>query len=153
VTATAPAPKGELLLAAIAQRSAVEVGTLLQAAESNPSRESLVDLGERIAFRKHPRPLLLDAVVAGRRDPALAGHLREQVEERHTRFAGLVDAGKAEAVIDDDLDTDTVTRFCLTLALGSLVVGTLELPEPNRDHWVALIERLIGALAPTEETS
>jgi AcrR family transcriptional regulator len=145
--------KAELLLAAIANRSAVEVGTLLQAAESNPSRDSLVDLGERIAFRKHSRPLLLDAVVAARRDPALAGHLRKQIEERHTRFADLVDAGKGQHVIDENLDTDTVTRFCLTLAFGSIVVGTLGLPEPDRDQWVALIERLIDALAPTEETS
>jgi AcrR family transcriptional regulator len=145
--------KAELLLAAIATRSAIEVGTLLQAAETNPSRDALVDLGTRMAFRKHDRPLLLDAVVASRRDPALAEHLRDLLMGRHRRFGHLVDVGKAEGVIDESLDTDTLTRFCLALAFGSIVIGSLGLPEPDHDHWVALIERLIDALAPTEETS
>jgi AcrR family transcriptional regulator len=145
--------KAELLLAAIATSSTIEVGTLLQAAESNPSRDALVDLGTRMAFREHDRPLLLDAVVASRRDPALAEHLRELITGRHRRFAHLADAGKAEGVIDPELDTDTLTRFCLTLAFGSIVIGSLGLREPDHDHWVALIERLIDALAPTEETS
>jgi AcrR family transcriptional regulator len=145
--------KAELLLAAIAARSAIEVGTLLQAAEENPSHDALVDLGTRMAFRQHDRPLLLDAVVASRRDPALAEHLREIITARHRRFGHLADAGKAEGVIDAELDTDTLTRFCLTLAFGSIVIGSLGLAEPDHDHWVALIERLIDALGPTEETS
>jgi AcrR family transcriptional regulator len=145
--------KAELLLAAIATRSAIEVGTLLQAVETNPSRAALVDLGTRMAFREHDRPLLLDAVVASRRDPALADHLRESVEARHRRFADLVEAGKAEHVIDPTLDTDALTRFCMTLALGSLVNRSLGLSDPEPEPWVALIERLIDALAPTEETS
>lgn len=145
--------KAELLLAAIANRSAIEVGTLLEAAESNPSRAAVVDLGTRMAFRTHDRPLLLDAVVASRRDPALADHLREILGTRHGRFAALVDAGKAEHVIADELDTDTLTRFCLSLAFGSIVMGSLGLPAPEHDQWVALIERLVDALAPTEETS
>jgi AcrR family transcriptional regulator len=145
--------KSELLLAAIAARSAQEVGSLLEAVESNPTRDSIVDLGTRMAFRTHDRPLLLDAVVAARRDPALAEHLRDTLDSRHHRFAGLVDMGKAEGVIDEDLDTATLTRFCLSLAFGSIVMGSLGLPAPDHDQWVALIERLVDALAPTEEQS
>jgi hypothetical protein len=104
-----------------------------------------------MAFRTHDRPLLLDAVVAARRDPALADLLRDAVEARHRRFGALVDAGKAEQVIDEALDTDTLTRFCLSLAFGSIVMGSLGLPAPDHDQWVALIERLVDALAPTEE--
>jgi AcrR family transcriptional regulator len=144
--------KRELLLAAIADRSAAEVETLLQAAGSTPPRDLLAALGSRMAFRDDDRPLLLDAVVASERDPELAALLRDALAQRHTRIAGLVDDGKADHTIDAAIETDVLTRFCLTLALGSLVVRALALPQPDPDHWAALIERLLDSVAPMEGT-
>ncbi len=141
--------KSELLLAAIAGKSAAEVETLLEATGSRP-RDVFAELGSRIAFRKHERPLLIDAVVASQRDPALAVLLRDKLGERHAQFAALVERGKADDTIDPTLDTDALTRFCLTLALGSLVVRTLELPQADPDDWGALIDRLLDALSPSD---
>jgi AcrR family transcriptional regulator len=143
--------KSELLLAAIASRSATEVGTLLESSGS-PPRDLLAALGSRMAFAEHDRPLLLDAVVASERDPALAALLQELLGQRHTRFADLIERGKSDDAIDSTIDTDTLTRFCMTLALGSLVVRALELPQPDPNDWSALIERLLDAVSPTEET-
>lgn len=143
--------KRELLLAAIADRSAAEVGTLLQAAGSTPPRDLLAALGSRMAFRENDRPLLLDAVVASERDPVLAALLRDALAERHARIAGLVEHGKSDHTIDRAIDTDVLTRFCMTLALGSLVVRALALPQPDPNHWASLIERLLDAAAPAEE--
>ena len=143
--------KRELLLAAIAHRSAAEVETLLHAAETTPPRDLLAALGSRVAFRDDDRPLLLDAVVASERDPALAALLRDALGERHARIAGLVDQGKSDHTIDEAIDTDVLTRFCLTVALGSLVVRALALPQPDPDHWASLIERLLDAAAPAED--
>jgi len=145
--------KAELLLAAIAQSSSAEVETLLQAGATGHSRDALAELGSRMVFREHDRPLLLDAVVAARRDPALAEHLRELLAQRHDRFADLVELGKTERAIDPALDTDALTRFCLTLALGSLVVRTLALPQPDSDQWDAIVGRLLDALPPDQETT
>jgi len=147
--------KRELLLAAIVSRTTAEVETLLQAAESTstPPRDLLAALGSRIALRAEDRPLLLDAVVASERDPALADQLRDLLQRRHTRIAGLVDDGKADHTIDPAIDTDVLTRFCLTLAFGSLVVRAAGLPQPDPDHWAALIERLLDSVAPAEEPS
>ena len=145
--------KSELLLAAIAGKSAAEVESLLEAPAGRPSRDLFAELGARMAFREHERPLLIEAVVASQRDPALAGLLREQLGRRHGQFAALIERGKTDDTIDPSLDTDALTRFCLTLALGSLVVRTLELPQPEPDNWGALIERLLDALAPSEETT
>jgi AcrR family transcriptional regulator len=145
--------KRELLLAAIASRTTAEVEKLLQAAESTPPRDLLAALGSHIAFREDDRPLLLDAVVASERDPALAELLRDLLGRRHARIAGLVDNGKADHTIDPAINTDVLTRFCLTLALGSLVVRALALPQPDPDHWAALIERLLDSVAPAEEPS
>jgi AcrR family transcriptional regulator len=145
--------KRELLLAAIADRSAAEVETLLHAAGNTPPRDLLAALGSRMAFRETDRPLLLDAVVASERDPALAELLRDSLGQRHARIAGLVDDGKADHTIDPGINTDVLTRFCLTLALGSLVIRALALPQPDPDHWASLIERLLDSVAPAEDPS
>ena len=144
--------KRELLLAAIAARSAAEVGALLHAAGSAPPRDLLAALGSRMAFREDDRPLLLDAVVASERDPVLAELLRDSLAARHSRIAALMDDGKADGTIDADIDTDVLTRFCMTLALGSFVVRALALPQPDPDHWASLIERLLDAAGPTKES-
>lgn len=144
--------KRELLLAAIADRSAAEVGTLLEASDGTPPRELLAAFGLRMAFREHDRPLLLDAVVASERDPQLATLLRDLIEQRHTHFAGLINHGKSDLTFDPAIDTDVLTRFCMTLALGSLVVRALALPQPDPNEWAALIERLLDSVAPAEAT-
>lgn len=145
--------KSELLLAAITGKSAAEVESLLEAPTDRAPRDLLAELGSRMAFREHERPMLIEAAVASQRDPALATQIREQLGRRHGQFAALVERGKADDTIDPSLDTDSLTRFCLTLALGSLVVRTLELPLPDPDNWSALIERLLDALAPPEEST
>jgi AcrR family transcriptional regulator len=143
--------KRELLLAAIASRFESEVETMFHAAEHTPPRDLLAVLGARIAFRDDDRPLLLDAVVAGERDEALRTLLQDAVSQRHDNIARLVGHGKADGTIDDALDTDVLTRFCLTVAMGSLVVRALHLPTPDPDQWTGLIERLLEAAGPTEE--
>jgi AcrR family transcriptional regulator len=143
--------KQELLLAAIASRFESEVETMFDAAETTPPRDLLAVLGARVAFRDDDRPLLLDAVVAGERDDALRTLLQDAVSQRHDNIARLVDRGKADGTIDDALDTDVLTRFCLTVAMGSLVVRALHLPTPDPDQWTGLIRRLLEAAGPTEE--
>jgi AcrR family transcriptional regulator len=143
--------KQELLLAAIASRFESEVETMFEAAEHTPPRDLLAVLGARIAFRDDDRPLLLDAVVAGERDEALRELLQGAVSQRHGNIARLVDHGKADGTIDDALDTDVLTRFCLTVAMGSLVVRALHLPTPDPDQWTGLIQRLLEAAGPRKE--
>src|SRR3954454_3607084 len=145
--------KAELLLAAIAAGSAAEVETLLDAGSPRSPRELLATLGTRMAFREHERPLLLDAVVASRRDPELAALLRDALAQRHARFGALIARGQNEDAIDPEIEVDTLTRFCITLALGSLVVRALDLEQPNPDSCQALIDRLLDAISPEEHPS
>lgn len=142
--------KAELLLAAIGAGSAEEVRTLLEAAADLPARAVLEALGSRMAAPQHVRPLLLDAVVASTRDPELATLLRDLVDHRHAQFAGIVERGRADGTLDPDLSSSAIARFCMTLALGSLVTRALDLDAPDPAEWDALVARLLDALTPPE---
>ena len=63
----------------------------------------------------------------------------------------LVDRARAEGAIDSGTDAETLAYFCTTLAMGALVMRTLEHAPPNQDDWQALIHRLVDALAPQQE--
>lgn len=95
------------------------------------------------------RALLLEAFVAARRDPELAGALRRHLDERAHKLAALVEAAKADGRIDAAFDTDAVVRFCHAVGLGFLLVDAVQLDLPAAEPWEALIARLVGSLAPT----
>ena len=63
----------------------------------------------------------------------------------------LVDRARADGAIDSGTDAETFACFCTTLAMGALVMRTLEHAPPNQDDWQALIHRLLDALAPQQE--
>ena len=144
--------KAELLLAAIAAGSAAEVESLLEAGSELSSREVLAALGRRIQQPTGDRPLLLDAVVASRRDGELAQLVRDALARRSERFAALVERGQAAGDVDPDLSVDALTRFCLTLALGSVVARELDLPPIDPNDWDTLLGRLLDAVSPESTT-
>ena len=63
----------------------------------------------------------------------------------------LIDRARAEGAIDPGTDAETVAYYCTTLAMGALVMRTLEHAPPDQDDWQALIHRLVDALAPQQE--
>lgn len=140
--------KAELLLAAMAAGSAAEVESLLEAGSELSSREVLAALGHRMQQPTGDRPLIVDAVVASRRDPQLAELVRTALARRGDRFAALVERGQADGDVDPDLSVDALTRFCLTLALGSVVARELDLPPIDPNAWDTLLERLLDAVSP-----
>ena len=144
--------KADLLFDAITSRAGVEVDALLEQAAGIDPRTALESLGG-VLLHRAPRQqsLLLDAVVAARRDDELAYLLRDRLAERESHLAGLVERAKHEHEIDTDLDTDALTRFCITLAMGALVLRALRVAPPEQSDWQALIHRLLDAIAPTEE--
>jgi AcrR family transcriptional regulator len=140
--------KSELLTEAIGQRTAHELGDLLRSAGDRSTVELLGLLADRLLRRDGDRPLILEAVVASARDPELAATLRAGIADRHERFGALVERAKERGEIDPAVDTQTMARFCVMLAFGSTVLRTVDVDAGNRDAWHALIERLLGALAP-----
>jgi AcrR family transcriptional regulator len=139
--------KSELLFDAIGERADRELELMLAEAQQREVRELLELLGDRLVRPREDVPLLIDAVAAARRDDELAGALRERLDARERVIAGLVDRAKRDRAIDEALDTDTFARFCLTLAMGALVMRTLHTAPPDGDAWHALISRLLDAVS------
>ena len=140
--------KDELLFAAIGARADVEMDAMLEDARRGNVRELLAALGDRLVQPRPQPPLLVDAIAAARRDDQLAGALRHRLDTREGAIVELVEHAKRRRLIDDAVDADVFARFCMTLAMGALVMRALDVSPPDGDAWHALITRLLDALSP-----
>jgi AcrR family transcriptional regulator len=144
--------KAELLFDAIGALASAEVDALLAQASGREVPDVLEHLGSLLTSRRGNRPsLLLDAIVAARRDPDLAELMRARVGSREKQLHELFDRARAEGTIDPRTDTEALAYYCTTVAMGALVMRTLELAPPNQDDWQQLIHRLVESLAPRQE--
>lgn len=143
--------KAELLLEAIRHLSEPELDALVASIASGTSGlDAIVMMGSELATRDaaQEEALLLEALVAVRRDPDVRDAMRGLVEQRETLFGALVEHARAQGDVDDSVDTDTVTRFSFALAFGFLLFEALELPHPDPASWSALLQRLVDSLRP-----
>jgi AcrR family transcriptional regulator len=162
--------KAELLLAAIGDRSSDELEQLFAehrfsgkgAIEGVPKgsvTDILTTVGSHLVAEAtgSDDALLLEAFVAARRDPEVATLLSGLLEERAAKLAELIGAAKATGAVDDDLDTESIVRFCHAVGFGFLMFRAVDLPLPAPQPWEALITRLVDALeaplaSPKEDT-
>jgi hypothetical protein len=104
-------------------------------------------LGDQLVQPRRQPPLLIDAIAAARRDDQLAAALRERLARREQVLVDVVERGKSDGTIDPALDSDAFARFGLTLAMGALVMRTLEVDAPPEGAWHELISRLLDAVS------
>jgi AcrR family transcriptional regulator len=139
--------KEELLFAAIGARVGVEMDALLAEAIGRNPRAMLEVLGDQLVQPRRQPPLLFDASAAARRDDELGGALRERLALREQVLVDVVERGKSDGTIDPALDSDAFARFGLTLAMGALVMRTLQVDAPPEGAWHELISRLLDAVS------
>jgi AcrR family transcriptional regulator len=151
--------KADLLLAAMESQSDDEFEALfaknkLQGFEGNVTN-ILATVGTHLVTDEfdNGQALLLEAFVAARRDPEVAGMLRRAVEARADEMTELIEEAKRTGAIDPALDTLAVVRFCHAVGLGFLLFGAIDLPRPQAEPWEDLIGLLIRAVeaAPKAE--
>ncbi|MEV0389720.1 helix-turn-helix domain-containing protein [Nonomuraea sp. NPDC050643] len=144
--------KAELLVAALRAHKRRLLAGLFAADPDRSATELLLAIGLRLPERRDAAGhLIVEALVAARRDEDVAGPTRDYVGERAAWIAELVQVAQGEGEFDTALSPDAVAHFCLLLAMGSALV-TPDLHAVDREEWAALLTRVIGALAPTEET-
>jgi AcrR family transcriptional regulator len=141
--------KADLLLAAIAEQSHDEFEELFaQHNFEGRAADIITSVGSHLVTEEFDsgQGLLLEAVVASRREPELRRTLRAAIDERVAMLTELVEEAKKSGEVDPDLDTFSVVRFCHAVGLGFLLFGALGLERPDPEPWEALITRLIAAV-------
>jgi TetR/AcrR family transcriptional repressor of nem operon len=91
--------------------------------------------------------LVIEALGAARRDADVAAAMRGYVAERIDWLADLVRRAQASGELDPALPPSAVAHFCLSLAVGTALVGP-DLDDVDEDEWAAFLARLVPALAP-----
>ena len=140
--------KAELLVAALREHGRPVLADLLAADPDRSVTETLLRTGRGLTKCQGVRSyLIVEALVASRRDEEVARLMRADTAERADWLAGLVRAAQAAGEIDTDVSPDALAHLCLLLAMGSSLL-TAGLHAVRDDEWAALLTRVVGCLAP-----
>ena len=138
--------KAELLVAALRAHGPRLLAEVLAADPGRPITDLLLLIGRRLPRRRDARGyLIVEALVAARRDEDVARPMREYVGERGDWLGGLVELAQARGELDPGLSPAALAHFCLLLAMGSALV-TPDLHAIGEDEWSALLVRVAEAL-------
>jgi AcrR family transcriptional regulator len=147
------ASKADLLADALRTHGRNLLAEMLAADPGRPVVELLLLVGRQLTRRRDIRGyLIVEALVAARRDEDVARPMREYVTERTGWIAGLMRLAQAGGELDPALSPDALAHFCLLLAMGSALV-TPDLHAIGEEEWAALLTRVAGALSHTDTTA
>jgi AcrR family transcriptional regulator len=143
--------KLDLLLQALGLTPAHELFENLAEVATQPWTRVAHLLGENMAAAPdHSTLLLLDAIVAARRDPRVAEILRDGLATYETTMTRATEAGVVLGLLDPGLPAEDLSRVLILLALGRLVVAAIDAPAPSGDAYERIAELLLqssGAVA------
>jgi len=107
----------------------------------------LLVVGRWLPRRRDARGyLIVEALVAARRDADVAVPVRDYVGERTDWLGDLMRAAQAGGEIDPTLSPNALAHFCLLLAMGSALVAP-DLHAVDDDEWATLLSRVVTAFA------
>ena len=136
--------KLDLLLQALGIMPAPVLFQRLAELAASPSPQVAHRLGEDLAIAPEEAALLLlDAIVAARRDDEVATILREGLVSYEDALARATQAGAVLGLIDPALTPDDLARVLMLLVLGRLVVAVLGAPAPTGEGYERLAELLL----------
>ncbi len=139
--------KAELLLASLQARTEGEIAGLVRSEMRADLLSTVVALGSNLDV-PDPRDsgLLIEAMVASRRDTELRSLLAEGMKGRELFLVDLIGASQRDGDIDGNVPAEVAARFLLMVKLGAKLIGLLQLPSLDEDHWRTFVEQLVGAV-------
>jgi AcrR family transcriptional regulator len=141
--------KADLLSAAIAEQGPNVISDLLASGAQGSVLDALRQIASRLpAGTRAMGPLLLELVVTAARDPEVADVVSRGFAEREVGAADVIRLAQAGGEVDPALDAEAVGRFTTMLALGSLVVGSLDLKPIDEGAWAGVTDRMLDAIQP-----
>jgi AcrR family transcriptional regulator len=145
--------KAELLVAALRTHGRQLLAELFAAEPDRSITELLMIIGRSLPERRDPcGNLVVEGLAAARRDPDVAGPMRDYIGERADWIADLIRVAQADGEIDADLSAVALAHFCLLLVIGSGLV-TAGLHRVSPEDWSALLGRIAAGLAPAGRTA
>lgn len=140
------ASKAELFNATLAAYSERDLDRLLDHRGAE-LLDALTAVGATIDRREATEAsLLISAIVAARNDTEVSRLLIDGLSGREQLFCELIASAQESGALSSEVSADVVARFCLMLAVGSLVVEALGIDPVDHGEWTALIERLVGSI-------
>jgi AcrR family transcriptional regulator len=116
----------------------------------------LLDVLERRVIRRGlPSPfhgeILIEAIVAAKRDPAVAKATRSKVAESQGRLRAAIESAQTAHACHPDISAAALARLSLILTLGAVLARSLDLPVVEPDEWTQLIHRILEPIRPDHE--
>jgi AcrR family transcriptional regulator len=144
--------KAELLAGAIRTHGRRLLADLFATDPDRSITELLLVLGRWLPRRRDLSGyLIVEALVAARRDEDVAAPMRDYIGERGDWLAELMRVAQTDGELDSSLSPNALAHLCLLLSMGSALV-TPELHAVDDDEWTALLGRIVTALAPAGAT-
>ena len=145
--------KADLLVDALRTHGRRLLADLFATDPNRSITELLLAIGRWLPRRRDPRGyLIVEALVAARRDRDVARPMRDYIGERADWLSELVRLAQAGGELDPVLSPNALAHFCLLLAMGSALVPPA-LHAVGDEEWAALLTRLVAALAPPGVTA
>ena len=142
--------KAELLVGALRAHGRRHLADMFDADPGRPVTEMLLAIGRRLGRQPDAGGyLLVEALVAARRDKDVARPMRDDMGERAEWLAQLIRGAQTSGELDQDVSAEALAHFCLMITMGSALV-TPDSHAVDEDEWARLLTRLIAALAPPD---
>ncbi|HYW89201.1 MAG TPA: helix-turn-helix domain-containing protein, partial [Chloroflexota bacterium] len=142
------ASKADLLVDALRTHGRRMLAEHFAADPDRSITDLLLAIGRQLPRRRElPGYLIVEALVAARRDEEVARPMRDYIGERADWLASLMTVAQAEGEVDPALSANALAHFCLLLAMGSALI-TPDQHAVGDDEWTLLLSRVIAAVAP-----
>lgn len=143
--------KAELLSASLHDRGSADLAELFRDQAQPSILDLLLAFGRDLLHRPASEGrLVVEALVAARRDEEVAAVMTRHLLEHHAWLVDLLAEGQREGAVDPGLAPGAITRFCMMLVLGSLLLPTTGLPPVDQDDWSRLVAAVVDAVRPTD---
>jgi AcrR family transcriptional regulator len=143
--------KAELFVAVLQAHGQGQLRKMLGEAGGGDVAEFLTVVGSTYDRRRaDDAALIIEAIVAAKRDPEVAELVRSWFDSRESRLAAALKDAQADGTLDDSLAPETISRFATMLAMGSFLTAALGVRTIDHEDWGHLIERLVHSVRPTD---